>query len=338
MSFDLGTLFEGLKEHMKGSEDKQSVTQEPNHKIGLLDDLDQIWNATVTEFSTGAADQYARDVILALVRERDSLQAKVADQALQLEGLERRVYSKELPTAGHTLDVVQRINRIEKDNTRLRSEIAQLKDNLKATETENVKVCNENDGKARKLKGASKKVRDAKKVAVVEEEKAKGAISDKQRHLASERKMRKEHGEARAALQAQMKINEDLRAELEVEQSGTPHMRDTAEDVNNTVVVLPVQFEMRRSDFLKLKLALEAHQMAITDNLTRWYNEWKKPKLEVKQVVGANYVDDEKSARVYEDMVEMPNGYLETGAEHDGWRSRRALEVVCRQAEDKHNA
>jgi hypothetical protein len=54
--------------------------------------------------------------------------------------------------------------------------------------------------------------------------------------------------------------------------------------------------------------------------------------------VEANYVDDEKKkAKIYEDLIEMPGGYMETGAEHDGWHSKRAVEAVCRHAETRYN-
>lgn len=45
---------------------------------------------------------------------------------------------------------------------------------------------------ALKVKGANRKTKNAKQVAGKEEEKAQGAMSDKKRHLESERKMRKE--------------------------------------------------------------------------------------------------------------------------------------------------
>jgi hypothetical protein len=46
---------------------------------------------------------------------------------------------------------------------------------------------------------------------------------------------------------------------------------------------------------------------------------------------------EKKRAKIYEDLIEMPDGYMETTAEHDGWRSKRALEEVCRHAEARYN-
>jgi hypothetical protein len=115
-------------------------------------------------------------------------------------------------------------------------------------------------------------------------------------------------------------------------------MRDAASDPDNTIAVIPIEIEIRRVDIQPTLMFLEANQMQTIGNFKTWYKEWKKPKLEVKNMVGANYMDDEKKrAKIYEDLIEMPDGYMETAAEHDGWRSKRALEEVCRHAEARYN-
>jgi chromosome segregation ATPase len=282
-------------------------------------------------------DADVRAIIASLSRERDAWKARAEQQDLVIAELDRRV-SKDLAKTDLPADVVRRLNRLESETTRLWSDNSRLKLELQATEHENVNLGNQNDGKARKLKGANKKVINAKEVAGKEEERAKDAIGDKQRHLASERKMKKERNDVLAALQKEEKISADLRAELEVEQSGAPHMRDAASDPNNTIAVIPIEFEIRRVDVQPILMFLEANQMQITENFKTWYTEWKKPKLEVKKVVGANYMDDEKKrAKICEDLIEMPNGYMETAAEHDGWRSKHALEEVCCHAEARYN-
>ncbi|KAL6151647.1 Trafficking protein particle complex subunit 31 [Exserohilum turcicum] len=205
------------------------------------------------------------------------------------------------------------------------------------TERENVYLGNQNESKASKLKGANKKVRHAKEVAGKEEEKAKEAVGAKQRHLASQRKMKKERDDALAALQEQQKANEKLRAELEVEQSGAPHKRDAAVDANNTVVVIPIQFEVRRIDIQRIMAELGRYQVDMTAYVKTWYKRWCGLK-EDGQVPGAGASEEARmKARLYEDMVENANGCVETGAEHDGWRSRRALEAVCRHAKACYN-
>jgi chromosome segregation ATPase len=247
----------------------------------------------------------------------------------------RRVEETELPT-----DTVRRFNRLESEVARLRSDNTQLKETLKTIEYENVHLGNQNDGKTRKLKGANKKVHNAKQVAGKEEEKAKDAQADKQRHLASERRMKKERGDALAALQEQRKVNGDLRAELEVEQSGAPHVRDAAADLNNTIAVVPIQFAIRRTDVQPMMSVLKWHQKNMTERFEEWYKEWKASAAKPRKVVGSEGVDDEKKKfeKLYGGMVEMPEGYMETGAEHDGWRSKRAAQAVCRHAEARHNA
>jgi hypothetical protein len=72
-----------------------------------------------------------------------------------------------------------------------------------------------------------------------EEEEAKDAQDDKQRHLASERRMKRERGDALAALQEQSKHNRHPRPKLEVEHFVLIHMRDAATDSNNTLLPSP---------------------------------------------------------------------------------------------------
>jgi hypothetical protein len=272
------------------------------------------------------------DTLTALILDRNAWKAQAEERNKIINGLDQRI-SRDPNHSDLPGDVVRRFNRHESEVTRLKSENAQLKDSLYIIECENTRIGNQNDGKARKLKGANKKVKNAKDVAGKQEEKAKEAVGDKQRHLASER------NDALAALQEQKKINMDLVAKLEVEQSGAPHVREAAGDPNNTLVVIPIEFEIRRIDIQALMMSFEVNQMSIAQKFKIWYEGWKEPKEEVRNVVGANYLDDEKkkNARIYEDMVEMPDGYMETGAEHDGQRSKRSLESVCRHAEARYN-
>ncbi|KAH9877789.1 hypothetical protein J1614_003006 [Plenodomus biglobosus] len=274
----------------------------------------------------------------ALMEERDFWKSRANHLAALKETLGLRLSSKEVSQCRET-DVIRRMERLQQDNIRLRTEVSDLKENLKDAKSENATLCNENDGKARKLKGANKKVKNAKEIAGKEEEKAKGAMSDKQRRHASERKMKKERNDALAALQEQTRINEDLRAQLAIEQSGAVHLRDTATDPNNTTVIIPIELDIRRIDFTKVLPGLQATQMTHVENSRRWYEEWKTHKEEVRKVIGADYVvdDKKKETKIYEDFIEMSDGYMETGAEHDGKRSKRELEAICRRSEATHN-
>ena len=130
-----------------------------------------------------------------------------------------------------------------------------------------------NETKANKLKGANKKVKNAKEAAGKEEERAKEAVDAKQRHLAAQRKMKKERDDALAAMQEQRKINGDLSAVLKTEQSGAPHMRDAAVDPNNTVVVIPIEFEARRTDVQRVLTEIDWHQANLTTKFEAWYKE-----------------------------------------------------------------
>jgi hypothetical protein len=189
-------------------------------------------------------------------------------------------------------------------------------------------------------------VRNAKDLACKEGGKAKNAVHDKQQRVSSERKMKAERNEVRAELEQYRKENETLLAKLEAEQSGRPHLREDGIESDYTTIVIPVEMKIHRGDFLKLLTVFESNQMTITDKLKRWYKDWKKPKDEAHQVVGsAEYIEarniNEKGVNLYEDMIETPEGwegYPETGAEHDGWRSKRSLRAICRQAEARHNS
>jgi chromosome segregation ATPase len=338
MSFNLDALFyEPADLRLKDTSFAPSINKTPitESTEGTL-----VGSAGDNEYDEEDGEEAClRAAVASLNQESAHWKAKAEEHCKTLKELDRKtsvdVADSSLPT-----DTARRLNRLESEVARLRSENTQLKETLKTIEYENVNLGNQNDGKTRKLKGANKKVRNAKEVAGKEEEKAKDAQSDKQRHLASERRMKKERGDALAALQEQNKINGDLRAELEVEQSGEPHTRDAAADPNNTIAVMPIQFDIRRIDVQKMMVVLKWHQMNMTERFKEWYKDWKTSTGEANKVVGSEGVNDEKKKleKLYGDMIEMPNGYIETGAEHDGWRSKRAAEAVCRHVEARHNA
>ncbi|KAJ4362326.1 Trafficking protein particle complex subunit 31 [Neocucurbitaria cava] len=336
MSFDLDALF--LERLELFAEPQPTESRRVNSGGKETPQICEKINHAVEEaMEKGVVDNNLRDSIQTLIHERDNWKEQAESQSEVIQKLHHRIYSKNIANSDLPADLVRRMDRVESENVRLRADNMQLKENLRAAESENATLCDENDGKNKKLKGANKKVKNAKNVAGKEEVKAKDAVLDKQRHLTSERKMKKERNDALAALEEQRKINESLRTELEVEKSGVPHMRDNETKPDITTVIVPVQFEVHRSHFRELLMGLEAYQMAFVDKMKCWYEEWKKPEEETPKVVGANYLDDGKKARIYEDMVEMPEGYLQTGAEHDGWRSKRGLEAVCRYAETRHS-
>ena len=87
-------------------------------------------------------------------------------------------------------------------------------------------------------------------------------------------------------------------------------------------------------------LMAESVPILINDRFREWYKEWKTAAREVRKAAASEDVDGEKKKleKLYGDMIEMPNGYVETSAEHDGWYSKRAAQAVCRHAEARHNA
>ncbi|KAI4614502.1 hypothetical protein J4E83_007156 [Alternaria metachromatica] len=338
MSFNLDALFHDTDDLRSGT---LSLSLSVS-KASTVESAGGIWHENVIDEEQEAKhgeEARLRSTIATLSQQCEHWKGQAEERGKTIDDLDRRTAKtaagSDLPT-----DTVRRLNRLESEVTRLQSENTQLKDTLKTIEYENFNLGNQNDGKTRKLKGANKKVKNAKDTAWKEEEKAKDAQGDKQRHLVSERKMKKERGDALAALQQQRKLNGDLRAELELELSGAPHMRDVAADPNYTTAIIPIQFDIRRTDVQPMMRVLEWHQMNLTERFKEWYKDWKKASTgEERKVVGSEGVDDEKKKleKLYEDMIEMPDGYMETAAEHDGWRSKRAVQAVCRHAEARHN-
>lgn len=330
MSFNLDALFlesadlyeEGLRDVLS----KQDSSIKPGELLWVADVGDEELDKQENEQAR------LRSIIANLGHQCDQWKAQAEEQAKVIANLDRGV-SRDATMLNLPRDIIRRLNRLQSEIARLRAENAQLKETRKTTERENVLLGNQNESKASKLKGANKKVRHAKEVAGKEGEKAKEAVEAKQRHLASERKMKKERDDALAAMQEQEKINEKLRAELEIEQSGAPHKRDAAVDPNNTIVVISVEFEVRRIDIQRIIVELGRYQADMTAYAKAWYKKWCGLNKDNGAIPGAgSFEEDMKKARLYEDMVEKPDGCIETGAEHDGWRSRRALEAVCRDA------
>jgi chromosome segregation ATPase len=286
---------------------------------------------------------HADAVIMALIKERDDLQAKLEDHVKTIDQLERRIYSKIAPDALLPADVVRRLHRLETESHNLRKENATIKDNLRAAESETATLRDTITEQAQKAKGASKKTKNAKEVAGKVEEKAKDAVNDKQRRLASERKMRKERNDALAALSEQEKTTEDLRGELAKEQSGKPYLRDTEGPKSNiTTLVVPMEFKIRRLDHMKTLTRLRSRQKYFISMAQQWHETWiameRENDEDGEESEGEyveDYMEDEEQDMLYGDMVE--GGDMMTGAEHDGWRSMRGLEAACRNVEDRYN-
>ncbi|EUC47303.1 hypothetical protein COCMIDRAFT_90425 [Bipolaris oryzae ATCC 44560] len=279
------------------------------HETSQVKDGELLWMADVNdeELEEGECEQRRlRSTIAHLNQQCDHWKAQAEEYGKIIAELDQRT-SRDTAHPKLPRDILRRINRLEGETVRQRAENAQLKKMHKTTERENVLLGTQNENKANKLKGANIKVKNAKQVASKEEGKAKEAMEAKQRHLPSQRKMKKERDNALAAMQEQKKSNEGLRAELDTEQSGAPHMRDTAVDPDNTVVVVPIEFEARWVDVQRIMVELNRHQIAWTADIEAWYKEWRGL------------------------------GRKKRGAENDGQRSRCALEASCRYTEACHD-
>jgi hypothetical protein len=316
----------------------------------LFEERLEVFPADVS--SVAQSPSSADVVIRTLIKERDDAQALIKEHARTIEKLEHRIYSKIAPDAGLPADVVNRIHCLETERQNLRKRNTTLRENLTAAESEAATLQESISVKAQKVKGALKVSRKAKEVAGKEEEKAKNAASDKKRHLEAERKQRKQCSEAMRKLEAQVKITEDLRAELEREQSGYPHLRDTEGSRSNfTTLVVPLEFRIKRADHMKMLSRLRFRPKYFLHEAHKWHQAWmarlreedaeenekeKEYAAESDDEEDEDGVDDVGGDKLYGGMVQ--GGDLKTGAEHDGWRSRKGIQGDCRTAEAQYES
>jgi len=282
----------------------------------------------------------------AFIKERDDAQGQVKEQAKTIEKLGHHVYKVEAD-AQLPVEDKRRLDRLKIDCQNLRKENARLFENLRAAESETATLRDNIAEKAQKVKGALKKTKNAKEVASKEEEKAKNAMHDMKRQVEEARKMRKDCNAARAALEAQQKITEDLRAELKLEQSGKPHLRDTEGSRSDfTTLVVPLELRIHRADHMKTLSRLRFRRKYFLHMAQSWHETWttrqeeqdKEEDHEGEYATESeeNALDDESENKLYGGMVE--GGDMMTGAEHDGWRSMKGIKAVCRDAQARYGS
>lgn len=287
---------------------------------------------------TNSNAEHAENLIKALIREREDLQVQIREHAATIEQLTRRLHSMPHSNALEPTETVNRVYRLEHENGGLRNEKERLNDNLRAAECETATLRSRLEDKSQKVKGANKRTKNAKQVAEKEGEKAKDAVQDKQRCAKAEKQMKQQRNEAKAALQEHVKMVDILQTEIAIERSGMIHLRETEGTHSDfTTVVIPMEFLIRRQDYVHVQDTLESNRNSYVDRAKKWYEKWKagQEEEEVRPMVGANYVDDEKKDKLYGDMIEA--GFMSTGAEHDGWRSMKGLKQICRNAEAAYN-
>jgi chromosome segregation ATPase len=309
----------------------------------LFDERLEVFPAEPAEIMHSDPSQF-KAVIKSLVRERDDLQAQVNNNATTIEHLESRIYAKVAADADLPVDIARRLNRLESECLQLRQRNTKLNDNLRAAESETATLRDTIVEKSQKMNGANKKTKNAKEVAMKVEEKAKGVVNDRQQRIASQRKMKQERNEAQAALSQERKIAEDLRAEIKAEQSGEPHLRDTeGKNSNYTTMVVPVTFRIRRADYQRAMTRLQRSEKYLLERAQDWYETWKAKLQEERQgdegdcddESNGDKEDEEDEDKLYGGMVE--DGIMMTGAEHDGWRSMKGLEEICRDVQAHYN-
>lgn len=147
-------------------------------------------------------DTYAEETIRSLVAERDTWKEQAEQHNRAYEELQRRVYKKAVLEPDLPAETVRRLNRLENEVDRYRTENKSPRENVKAANAELTILQNKISSQKNKLKGAGKKVRSAKGVAGEQEEKARLAVKDKQLRVSSEGKMKRERNEALAEAQS----------------------------------------------------------------------------------------------------------------------------------------
>lgn len=290
-------------------------------------------------------DTHAEDTVRALSRECELLEDTLAQQKKAYKELERRVYKRAVMDIDLPAELMRRLRQLESESERQKSENKRLREDLSVAEGEVALLRNEVAGQKNKVKGAGKKMRNAKDVATQQEEKAKHAVHDKQLRVSSERKMKLERNEAVAKVASLTKLCDDLQSNLDVETAGRPHLRKGDTSSDEGIAVVPIEISIRRTHYQSLLTIFECNQTSITEQMQRWYNDWKEPKTTSQCTVSATYIDHKKSGddpgvdseKLYADMVELVDGHQQTAAEHNGPCSWRSLAAVCRKAEERHN-
>jgi hypothetical protein len=357
MNYDLAALFAEANTTTDDVRCHESPLAAHKSSAAMSQDVCELGGVALPEGENGCSDSahglpfgmevstYAEDTIRSLLQDRDRFQEEAARYRKAYEDLERRVYKNAISDVDLPADLTRRLHRLENELERQQAETKQLREKLKISENEVATLQDEVAGQKNIIKGAGKKVRNAKDFAGKSEEKAKHAERDKQLRISSERKMKNERNEAFAKLASLTRMCDELQSDLQEETSGQPHSRKVSASSDEAVAVIPIELTVLRKHFVSLVPIFESYQIGITEEMQRWYDERKKSKDVTQQVVGATYIDSEKSdnaassrEKLYADMIELVDGHQQTGAEHNGPRSKRSLETTCRKAEERHNS
>jgi hypothetical protein len=206
MSSDLNDLFgdTGLDNCPELSSSIRSSSPCPSNTSGdrKPDDDDE----GLSDLMGGVQLMMNQDPITALMDERDKWRNRTNESAKRIAVLEKRMASKSITGLPLGSDLKARLDHLERENERLKREKLRVEEELQATKMQNASLCNDNDGKSRKLKGANKKVKNAKDVAVKEEEKAKEAAHERDQRLKQQREQQRKLKTAQAEVASKEKI------------------------------------------------------------------------------------------------------------------------------------
>jgi chromosome segregation ATPase len=183
MDFDLATFFEDCTQSNATEKMACNTTTESTASEGENFDVDSEDIAdlmgSMQLMLEGKIGGLTDDHTTKLTKERDYWKSQAEISIVRINTLEKRIASKltAIPPLDH--EVVARLSRLEQENRQLKSKNQNLEDEVRELKTEKSLLCDDNEDKSRKLRGASKKVKNAKDVAIREKEKAGDALHQK---------------------------------------------------------------------------------------------------------------------------------------------------------------
>ncbi|PVI01470.1 hypothetical protein DM02DRAFT_346228 [Periconia macrospinosa] len=228
------------------------------------------------------------------------LQASSAFEAIGI--LQKRIAAKSATSTTLDPDFVSRLNQLQWYTRHLLTENTRLKKELQDVTRESTLLQDENEGKARKLRGAHKKAQNAKDTATKEGEKAKEAVNQRDQRLKLQRKQRDDMKAAMAEVQELKKKVQSLESDLYFARSGQPYLRNEKATLEETTAAFSVSLRIKRKHFPLVKNMFADIQAEMAAELEDAYEAWKE---------------------------RQSKGF---GFEHDGRHSARELQAVAREA------
>ncbi|CAI6340969.1 unnamed protein product [Periconia digitata] len=233
-----------------------------------------------------------------------STEQALADESFKIiEDLRRRIAVKSATNTMIDPDFVAVLDSLFAKDRHLVNENKRLREDLQNAKRQVTLLSDDNEGKARKIRGAHKKAQNARDMAVKEEEKAKEAVNQRNQSLKQQQQQQKKNMNASLAeVASHKKMVQTLESDLLTAWSGHPYLKDKTATTEDEIASFSISLKIRRKDFPPFKHILVNSQAKMTAELEDQYHDWK----ERQQCV--------------------------TGYEHDGQRSSRGLQVVAQHA------